>query len=138
MKAAALVPALFGLLASSPVLAQRRVDPRASYERVRAVLPMTGSGTLADPRRPLFAPASLAPRARSGILGFTFVPSDDGRYALCEFAAVDRAALLPILNDRTPGVRVFERGRHSRAEMEAEFRRLKRDFDFSRFGVRLP
>jgi hypothetical protein len=122
----------------SPQFAQR-VDPRNTYERVLCVVPMTGAGTLADPRRLLFAPAKLpGPTNRAGILGFSFLPSDDGRLALVEFVARDRAALAHIVNDRRPDIKVFERGRHSLAEVEAEFKRLRKNFDFRHFGVRMP
>ncbi|MGI8743447.1 MAG: hypothetical protein ACR2NN_12925, partial [Bryobacteraceae bacterium] len=38
------------------LLAQQKLDPRHMHERCYAVLPMIGTGTMADPRRPLYAP----------------------------------------------------------------------------------
>ena len=133
---------VFALLfaAVHPCWSQRRVDPRNSYERILAVVPMVGAGTFADPKRPLFAPVpSTQPSGdRSGIIAFNFVTSDDGRFALVEFVARDRAAFAPILADRRPGWQVFERGKASREAVEAAFKALRKDFDFSRFGVAVP
>ena len=120
-----------------PCWSQRRVDPRNSYERILAVVPIVGTGTFADPKRPLYAPAAPS-QDRCGIIAFNFVTSDDGRFALVEFVARDRAAFAPILADRRPGLQVFERGKASRATVEAAFKALRKDFDFSRFGVAVP
>ena len=40
---------LFGLAVASPSFSQRRVDPAQMYERVYAIVPMTGSGTWNNP-----------------------------------------------------------------------------------------
>ena len=119
----------------SPLFSQPRVDPRNRYERVLAVVPLIGAGTLEDPRRPLFAPGRAGD---SGIAGFTWQASEDGRFALVEFVARERRALAPILNHGRADVRVFERGKARREDIEAEFRRHKASFDFSRFGVVVP
>src|SRR5690349_7808949 len=89
------------LLTSSAV--GQRVDSRHMYERVLAVVPMVGKGTFSDPRRPLYAPLPSAtnPTTRTGMLGFTYVLSDDGQSALAEFVARDRSAFKDILNDKT-------------------------------------
>jgi len=81
--------------------AQHRVDTRNMYERVLAVVPWTGSGARADPRRPMYvpAPAQMNPASRSGILGFQCVESDDKKVALCEFVAKDRSAFTQLLAD---------------------------------------
>ena len=73
---------------------------------------------------------------RNGILGFQCVSSDDGQHALCEFVARDRNALKPILND--PTVKSFLKGRDKAADVALEFKKHKKDFDFSQFGVRVP
>jgi len=39
------------------ILAQHKLAPRHMYERCYAVLPMIGTGTMADPRRPLDVPS---------------------------------------------------------------------------------
>ena len=61
--------------------------------------------------------------------------SDDGQFALVEFVARDRTAFAQILTDQRSGLQVFERGKSSPATVEAEFKRLRKDFDFSKFRV---
>jgi hypothetical protein len=128
------------IVATIPAYLQEQVaDPRQTYERVLCVVPMTGAGTWADPRRPMFAPARSAnPTDRSGILAFTFVHSDDGLLAIVELVARDRAALKPVLESSRADVRAFEKGRRPAAAIEQEFRRYRRDFELKSFGVPLP
>ena len=121
--------------------AQPRVDARNMYERVMAVVPvMVGQGTFDDPKRPMYAPLpgqiQTATATRQGILGFTYVMSDDGTLALVEFVARDRSAFHAILAD--PTVKSFLKGRDKREDMEAEFLLHKKNFDFAHFGVRMP
>ena len=115
--------------------AQHRVDPRNMYERVMAVVPWTGSGTHADPRRPMYvpAPAQMNPASRSGILGFQCVESDDKKHALCEFVAANPTPLKPILAD--PSIKAFLKGRDKRDDAVTEFKKYKKDFDPTHFGV---
>jgi len=130
----------FALIAPSP--GQQRVDSRNLYERITAILPIGGSGTFADPVRPLYTPlpaalkAAATSRSRTAILGFTYVLSDDGKHALVEFVARDRAAFQQILAD--PTVKSFVKGKDKRQDIEAEFKKYKKDFDFTHFGVRMP
>jgi hypothetical protein len=120
--------------------AQPRVDARNTYERVMAIVPLTGKGTFDDPKRPMYAPSPAELQAsmstRQGILGFMHVMSDDGQFALVEFVARDRAAFQHILAD--PSVKSFLKGRDKRQDIEAEFLKHKKDFDFAHFGVRMP
>ena len=105
------------------------------------MVPLVGKGTADDPRRPAFVPAPApkgTPPPTNGIIGFTMVLSDDGKSALVEFVARDRAALAAILADTRPGVKVFEKGKAKRDEILLEFRKHKKDFDFERLGVSLP
>jgi len=126
----------------APVLGQQRVDPRHLYERTMVIVAMTGSGSFDDPVRPMYTPlpsalkTAAASRARTGILGFTYVLSDDGKHALVEFVARDRAAFQQILADTT--VKSFVKGKDKREDVEAEFKKYKKDFDFTHFGVRMP
>ncbi len=135
---------LFSLfIALFPAHAQRRIDARHVGERILAIVPMTGAGTPTDPRRPMFAPLPnrpVPPRSESfpEILAFSYQLSDDGRFALVEFVARDRRAFANILNAGRPDVKVFDKSRSTRAEVEAEFRKYKRDFDFSNLGAVLP
>ena len=129
-------------LCTVPIYAQNphgyRVDPRNMYERVLAVLPVVGSGTMADPKRGMYVPATVQmnPASRSGILGYQCVESDDRKLMLCEFVAKDRAAFQPILADST--VKSFLKGRDKLEDAIAEFTKHKKNFDFSRFGVIVP
>jgi hypothetical protein len=124
------------------------VPVMSSYQRVYAVVPLIGSGAYGDPIRPMFVPAggfqqnqpsvierspSAAGKAvRTGIISYSYVPSDDGKTALVEFVSADREGLREILESKAPGVIAFERGRVAKAEIEASFKSKKRDFDFDK------
>lgn len=120
------------------VSAQTRVDPRNMYERVLAIVPLTGAGTAADPQRPKYAPLANAidPTSRTGILGYMYVLSDDGKSALVEFVARDRSAFSTILADTT--IQTFIKGVNPQSQIETAFKALKKNFDFDHFGVRMP
>src|SRR5258708_3481370 len=125
---------IFGAFAPN-ALAQKKVDARLTYERVWAVVPMVGAGTLADPKRPMYVPRpfALSTASRTGILGYIQLMSDDGKSALVEFVARDRSAFTDILADKT--IKAFLKGRDKREDVEAEFKKQKKDFDFTSFGV---
>jgi hypothetical protein len=107
--------------------AQNQVDSRNLHERILAVVPLTGAGTYADPRRPIFAPTGVESKDGSGIIEFRWTPSDDGRYAVVEFVARDRKALQPILSDpRT--LKAFERGKSKKDDIERELKIFRKDF----------
>lgn len=146
-----------GLLAwsfTATAWSQQRVASRNLYERVYCVVPMVGTGTYEDPRRPKYAPAgplhlvpALAAEAarpgdekpqpeRKGILGFSFVVSEDGQFALAEFVAATKADLKEILAD--PDVKSFVKGKTRRLDIETEFRRFKADIDLDRLEVSVP
>ncbi len=102
---------------------------------------MVGRGTPDDPRRPLFAPLPRpgAAPSRDGIIAFSFQTSEDGKLALVELVAPNRAAFAAILADRRLDVKVFEKGKARRDDIEREFRKHKRDFQLDRFpGVSVP
>jgi len=89
------------------MLAQQRVDPRKTHERVLCVVPMVGSGTSDDPRRPQYAPLSPTSgtaASSDGIIAFTFQISDDGNFALAEFVALSRDGSKDLFADRNPNV----------------------------------
>lgn len=131
---------ILAVLASGMAVAQRKVDAGNMYERMMCVVPVVGKGTMDDPRRPLFAslPARKGPPTRDGILAFSWVPSDDGKFALVEFVARDRAAFRGVTGANRPDVRVFHKGRNSRAEIETEFRRYRRSFSMDQLRTILP
>jgi hypothetical protein len=128
------------LVAGSATLhGQPRVDSRNLHERVLAVVPMIGKGTFDDPRRPMYAPApaqaqaehqALKPGAKPGIIEFRFQESDDHKFALVEFVAVDKEALKPILDDKS--IKSFLKGRDKRDDAELEFKKYKSDFDINK------
>ena len=128
---------LISVISAFPGLAQRNANMSTSHERLYAVVPVVGAGTMADPQRPKYAPllSPQSPQSQSGILGYQFVVGDDG-LALVEFVGATRAAFAPLLAD--PSIKVFLRGRNSREAMEAEFLKHKKNFDFVHFGVLMP
>src|SRR5260370_3943331 len=133
-----IVVAVFCLLYfSRPAAAQPKVDGRHLYERLYVVLPLVGKGTMAEPKRPMFAPApgSINSKSRSGILGFSFQTSDDGRYALVEFIAANRSAFTEIKADTS--VKTFQKGTNKREDIEAEFKKYKKDFNFDQVDIPL-
>jgi hypothetical protein len=116
------------LVNSHSSLAQSRIDPRNLGDRVIAVVPIVGAGTYADPKRPLLAPLPNEIRSKqSPIREFTWRPSDDGKFAVVEFVLNDPAATENLLKDSRI-VRSFRRGKHSRAEVEREIGRYRKDF----------
>lgn len=126
----------------APISAQNvpayHVDSRNTYERVLVVVPWTGSGTHADPKRPMYAPSApqMNATSRSGILAFQCVTSDDGKFALCEFVAQYGQAFAQLLAD--PSVKSFLKGRDKIEDAANELKKYKKDFDINQFGVRLP
>ncbi len=134
-----------------PLQAQHKVPAQSMHHRVICAVTLVGAGTQEDPRRPLFAPKaeeagkakelpaanSRAGIARPGIIGYSTQLSDDGNSAIVEFIAADRAAFSTVLRDGR--ARCFERGKQSKAQVEAEFRSRKKDFDLSKFqGAVIP
>ncbi len=115
--------------------AQRRVDPRNSYSRVIAVVPLTGGGTASDPKRPKYAPWPVS-QNMDGIIGFVFEPTDDGKSAVVEFVAQNRAAFSPLLADKT--IQVFQKGAVSKAAIETAIKQVRKDFSLESFGMVMP
>ena len=128
---------IVAVLCLAPALpAQRRVDPRYSYHRVIAVVPLVGSGTPQDPIRGKYVPtAQTAGLPGTGIIAFTMEPSDNGKYAIVELVALQRGALAQALADDEPGVLVFEKGVAKPADVEAAIRPFRKDFSLQNFGV---
>jgi hypothetical protein len=159
IRAVAILVCLFALVGI--VQAQPPVSPRNSYERILVILPLIGSGTAADPVRPSLipAPSSATPNilnisssapvtgtaatatpVGSGqitpqnlILGYTWTPSDDGKFALTEIVMRDRSAFPAIM--ALPGVTAFVKGVNKLADIQAAFQQYKKDFDPTKFGV---
>lgn len=129
--------AIMVCLAAGPALAQgRRVDRRNMYERVIAIVPMTGSGTEADPRRPMFAPrpGDMDPAFATTIAGFNYVLSDDGKFALVQFVARDKEAFQTLL---AAGVPIFVKG-SAVATIVAALQQYRKSFELSDIDVFVP
>jgi hypothetical protein len=135
---------LIALTFSITAFAQHRVDPHFTHYRVYCVVPLVGTGTAADPVRPDYVPlpadpstASIGkPKQATGIIAFYQEVSDDGKWALAEIVALDRASLQPILSDTRPGVWAGEKGVVSRAQVQAVFNKYKRQgINLNTFGV---
>jgi len=125
--------ALF-LLLMNTLFAQNRVSPEMMYHRVWAVVPLIGSGKPDDPKRPMFVPSRAEQMAkakigdRSGVMAFSMQVSDDGNFALVEFVGASPAELKFIVNSQASGVKAFERGVATKAQIEAEFQKYKTGF----------
>ncbi len=130
-----LVLALLLAGACAQLWAQQSVHPRNTLERLICVVPMIGSGTAEDPRRPMYTPAPGEAPDPDGILGFTATLSDNGHFALVEYVARNRAAFRQILAERRADVKVFEKGKARRADIEREFRLHKSRFNLDDLGV---
>ena len=90
-----------------------------------------------DPVRPLYAPSprTTNPTSRAGIIAYTYVPSDDGKFALVEFVARDRTAFKAILADTS--VQAWTKGVNQLADAITAFKLIKKNFDITTFGVRV-
>jgi hypothetical protein len=119
------------LLVCAAALRSQGVDLRHLHERMLAVVPLTGAGTYADPRRPLFAPSSTREGGESGILSYEWAPSDDGQFAIVEFVAKDRSALAKIATDARV-LRAFEKGKVKKDDVEKELKKYRKDFKFEK------
>lgn len=117
------------------LFAQHAVDPSQGVHHLICLVHLTGAGTLADPRRPEYVPPPGTSRAREGISGWAFQPSDDGKMAIVHVVAVSRSAFRPILADARPEIRVFEIGKATRAQIETEMRKYKADFNLETLRV---
>lgn len=129
--------AIIVCLATGSALAQvHRVDARNMYERVIAIVPMTGSGTDADPRRPMFAPkpGDMNPASATTIAGFNYVLSDDGKFALVQFVARDKGAFQTLL---AAGIPTFVKG-SAVATIIAALQQYRKNFKLSDIDVIVP
>jgi hypothetical protein len=83
---------------AATLFAQRSVSPGNMYHRVYAVVPFIGTGTKADPKRPMLVPAPAQVAGdRSGLLGFQMQLSDDGQFALVELVFQNPVAFHSVL-----------------------------------------
>jgi len=130
------------LLLTTSVFAQNRVPPEFVYHRVWAIVPLIGTGKPGDPIRPMFTPPPDAPGAKvqvrdhSGLIGYSMQLSDDRKSALVEFVGATPADLKFIVNSNVPGVKVFERGTATKAQVETEFKKYKQNFKIDSIATR--
>jgi hypothetical protein len=140
------MPVVCLLAAAGSAFAQHRVDPTNMYSRIYAIVPMIGSGTWEDPRRPAIAPfpSAMTPGSRAGIIAFNSIESDDGNFALVEIVTASRPQLTSLMAQiRTqlsaaPGFQLFDRSVTSPATVQAAFQLLKKNFDIAEFRVVVP
>ena len=140
----------------SALLAQQKVDPRNRYERLILIVPMIGSGTYEDPRRPAYVPTE-AEQAQTppgqGWLGYSSIVSDDGQWALVELVAADRKVFATILADAKGTLaewespipttlrsdfKVFQKGTVLQTTIERAFRKFKPNFTLDLLEVDVP
>lgn len=140
-------------LLSNDLSAQNlRVPVEALGERLLAIVPLIGSGTTTNPWRPKHAEAvitqqAIAALAREGkslpqlpsgpaeriqaeklaIRSYTFLRSADGKNALVEFVARDRAAFSKIVSDKES--QVLERKNLDEPQELERIRKMFPDFD---------
>lgn len=103
-----------------------------SGPKLVGIVPITGKGTWEDPRRPDL------PKELSG--NYQWLPSDDGRWAIVEIGegtgseALVQAVSRLSKEGASAGVRLFRPGIHSKAQVEAEIRRLRSSFSLESFA----
>lgn len=129
---------LLAALFLSAANAQQRVDGANLHRRLLCVVPIVGAGTYEDPKRPMFAPAVLDPKSKTGIIAYAWQPTDDGSRAIVQFVARDRSAFQQMLTAGRADVQAFERGKASKGELERELKRVKGNFDLSQIEVVVP
>lgn len=124
------------MVAALPLEAEKRMDAKDRYERLVLIVPLVGSGTRDDPRRPMFVPAR--PGASPGLISFHYDVSDDAKTAIVELVAADANAFAPVLSasQGRADVKAFERGKSTKAEVEQEIKKVKKDFDVDKLGRR--
>jgi len=110
---------------------ERYVSPLNTYFRLYAIVPVVGSGTAADPMRPMYAPVPGEIGRASGIIGFNSQLSDDGKTALIEIVARDRSVLAKMLADKS--IQTFVKGVATPATVQSAFQLHKPSFNFAAF-----
>lgn len=125
---------LGSLLSQGSLNAQSLAQVRG--ERVYIVVPMTGAGTWDDPKRPLLTKAKADD---DGIEDFSYVLSDDERFAIVEVRIKNHPNLRQRLRERAESGRFFDPQSTPREEAERELRRIRKDFRWELFiGVEVP
>lgn len=114
------------------------------FQRVLATVPMIGSGTYDDPKRPMFCPSprEMAELAEAGtkpwLISYRFEPGDDGQTAIVELTAPDRESLSAILQSTDARVTVYEPNKISPDNLRHALQKVKAGFDLERFHGGYP
>ena len=125
------------LYATHLAIGQSRVDVQNLNERMYVVVPMTGLGTYADPKRPLIAPSKDQLRSGTGIISWSYEPSDDGLLAIVEIVTRNRSTIDSLTKDARV-LKSLEKGKHKRADVERELRVFKKSFSMAPPAVKRP
>jgi hypothetical protein len=136
-----IAPAVFLCLLSSQMWsAPPRTNQVEAGEHLIAVVPMVGSGTVDDPKRPMFAPArqdvatAIANRQAPMILQSHFVMADDGVSAIVEFVASNRIALKSILAAAATGtIKIYDPAHNTVADVNFALQKIKKGFNLYQF-----
>jgi len=99
-----------------------------SGEKSLVIVPMTGTGTWADPRRPALP--------RDAGASFRYVLSDDGNTAIVELSggAPPQREKIEAELSKDARVKVFRPSKDKKNDVENEIRKIKKDFDLDSFG----
>jgi hypothetical protein len=81
-------------------------------------------------------PAQIDATGLTGVMAFTSIQSDDGKFALIELVARTQTVFAVILADAT--VKTWLKGRDNRADAEAAFQKLRANFSIDHFGAIVP
>lgn len=141
MKALAVRVMLIANLLASVNSAAPVPNREAIYHRIICVVPVIGSGTARDPKRPMFVQLAAAPgsaslqalrgkaeaAAETRIIAYQSVPTDDGKAAIVMFVAHSYEAFKPILRDPHV-IAKFERKDIGERELVRALRKYKKDF----------
>ena len=138
------------LLLSATVSWSASPDQSNRYQRVICVVPIVGSGTLQDPKRPMFTPSmgnpsgpvESAPKRTKGfteephLSGYQSVLSDDGGTAIVEFVARDRAAFKPLFEaSRAHTITLYKPNQVSTDELVRDLQKVRKTFSLHMFRV---
>ncbi|MCX6633452.1 MAG: hypothetical protein NTW28_38140 [Candidatus Solibacter sp.] len=112
------------------VQAQGRVVGDGWAERLVVVVPMTGKGTYDDPRRPDLGTLEAKDTA---LTGWRYELSDDGKNAIVLLSGAHLGQARAVTAKASLAhATVYERGRHSKEEIETEMRKFRKDFSLER------
>jgi hypothetical protein len=136
------------LEAQKPLPLATAIDLGQTYERAIVLSPLTGRGTYDDPLRPAVIPARLKrdekeraeAKGADVILGYAWMPADDGKTAIVEIVVRDAEAMAEFRRSLA-GVaqsRVFERAKDSPGLIDTEVKKVKRDFDRKQLRAFVP